>query len=186
MIVIKGKIVVISGPSGVGKGTICKKIMELINAKFSVSTTTRGPREGEINGKDYFFVTKDEFRKKIDDGEFLEYNIYNDNYYGTSKKVVLDMIDKGINVLLEIDVNGAYNIKKIFPNALLIYIAPPSIDVLRQRLMDRGTEEILIIEKRLKIAEEELKRVGFYDYVIINDDLDRAVREVKDCILKKI
>ncbi len=186
MIIIKGKIVVISGPSGVGKGTICKKIMELINAKFSVSTTTRSPREGEVEGKDYFFVTKDEFKEKIAEGEFLEYNIYNDNYYGTSKKVILDMINVGTNALLEIDVNGAYNIKKKFPDALLIYIAPPSMEVLRQRLIDRGTEEIDVIENRLKIAEEELKRVDFYDYVIINDDLDTAINEVKECILKKI
>ena len=181
-----GKLIVVSGPSGVGKGTICKKIMELINARFSVSTTTRSPREGEIEGKDYFFVTKDEFKEKIRQGEFLEYNVYNDNYYGTSKKVIVDMINKGINALLEIDVNGAYNIKKKFPDALLIYIAPPSIEVLRQRLIDRGTEEIDVIDKRLAIAEEELKRVDFYDYVIINDDLETAINEVKDCILKKI
>ena len=186
MIIIKGKIVVISGPSGVGKGTICKNIMELINARFSVSTTTRSPREGETEGKDYFFVTKEVFKKKIDEGEFLEYNIYNDNYYGTSKQVILDMINNGVNALLEIDVNGAYNIKKIFPEALLIYIAPPSMEILRQRLIDRGTEEISVIENRLKIAEEELKRVDFYDYVIVNDDLDKAVTEVKNCILKKI
>ena len=186
MIIIKGKIVVVSGPSGVGKGTICRKIMELINAKFSVSTTTRSPREGEVEGKDYFFVTKDEFKQKIEQGEFLEYNIYNDNYYGTSKKVILDIINDGTNVLLEIDVNGAFNIKRIFPDALLIYIAPPSMEVLKQRLIDRGTEEIEVIEERLKIAEEELKRVDFYDYVIVNDDLEKAVLEVKDCILKKI
>ena len=186
VIIIKGKIVVISGPSGVGKGTICKKIMELINARFSVSTTTRSPRYGEVDGKDYYFVTKDEFKKKLEEGEFLEYNIYNDNYYGTSKKVLSDMIDKGINAILEIDVNGAYNIKKKFPEALLIYIAPPSIEVLKQRLIDRGTEEMSVIQNRLEIAKEELKRVDFYDYVIINDDLDRAVMEVKECILKKI
>ena len=186
MIIIKGKIVVISGPSGVGKGTICKRIMELINAKFSVSTTTRSPREGEINGKDYYFVSTEVFREKIKNNEFLEYNIYNENYYGTSKNEVLDIINKGINVLLEIDVNGAYNIKKIFPEALLIYIAPPSMEVLRQRLIDRRTEEISVIENRLKIAEEELKMVEFYDYVIVNDDLDKAILEVKECILKKI
>ena len=186
MIIIKGKIVVVSGPSGVGKGTICKKIMELINARFSVSTTTRSPREGEVEGKDYFFVTKDEFKRMIDEGKFLEYNIYNDNYYGTSKQVIFDMINNGVNALLEIDVNGAFNIKKKFPEALLIYIAPPSMEVLRQRLIDRGTEEITVIENRLKIAEEELKRVDFYDYVIINDNLDEAVSQVKDCILKKI
>jgi len=186
VIIIKGKIVVISGPSGVGKGTICKRIMELINAKFSVSTTTRSPREGEINGKDYYFVSTEVFREKIKNNEFLEYNIYNENYYGTSKNEVLDIINKGINVLLEIDVNGAYNIKKIFPEALLIYIAPPSMEVLRQRLIDRRTEEISVIENRLKIAEEELKMVEFYDYVIVNDDLDKAILEVKECILKKI
>ena len=160
--------------------------MELINARFSVSTTTRSPREGEVEGKDYFFVTKDEFKRMIDEGKFLEYNIYNDNYYGTSKQVIFDMINNGVNALLEIDVNGAFNIKKKFPEALLIYIAPPSMEVLRQRLIDRGTEEITVIENRLKIAEEELKRVDFYDYVIINDNLDEAVSQVKDCILKKI
>lgn len=186
VIVIKGKIIVISGPSGVGKGTICKQIMEVIKAKYSVSTTTRAAREGEVNGVDYFFVTKEEFKEKIDNGEFLEYNIYNDNYYGTSKESVLDVINRGINVLLEIDVNGAYNIKKNFPDSLLIYIAPPSIEVLRQRLIDRGTEEISVIDKRMKIAEEELKRVDFYDAVVINDDLDKTTKEVKNIILKKI
>ena len=186
VIIIKGKIVVISGPSGVGKGTICKKIMEIINAKYSVSTTTRSPREGEVNGVDYYFVTKEEFRRKISKEEFLEYNIYNDNYYGTSKDVVFEMIDKGINVILEIDVNGAYNIKKKFPQALLIYIAPPSIEVLRQRLIDRGTEPISVINQRMEIAEEELRRIDFYDFVIINDDLEKATKEVKDIILKKI
>jgi len=186
VIIIKGKVVVISGPSGVGKGTICKKIMEIVNAKYSVSTTTRSPRDGEVEGVDYFFVTKEEFEEKIKNGEFLEYNVYNDNYYGTSKKVVLDMIDKGINALLEIDVNGAYNIKKIFPEALLVYIAPPSIEILRQRLIDRGTESVEVIDKRMEIAKSELKRIDFYDVVVINDNLDKAVLEVKENILKKI
>ena len=186
VIIIKGKIVVISGPSGVGKGTICKKIMELINAKYSVSTTTRSPREGEVEGRDYFFVTKEVFKDKINKGDFLEYNIYNDNYYGTSKEAVIDLVDKGINVILEIDVNGAFNIKKKYPEALLIYIAPPSIEVLKQRLIDRGTEDEETIENRLEIAREELKRIDFYDVVVINDDLEKAISEVKESILKKI
>ena len=182
----KGRFIVISGPSGVGKGTICNRIMKDVNAWYSVSTTTRSPREGEVDGVNYFFITKDEFKKKIEDGEFLEYNIYNDNYYGTSKKVVLDKINQGINVFSEIDVNGAHNIKKLFPDALLLYIAPPSIEVLRERLIGRGTETEEKINERLKIAEKELKEVDFYDYVVVNDDLDTATEEVKNIILNKM
>ena len=182
----KGKFIVISGPSGVGKGTICKKLFEEINAWYSISSTTRDPREGEVDGVNYFFITKDEFKKKIDEGEFLEYNYYNDNYYGTSKKMVLDKMNKGINVFSEIDVNGAKNIKKIFPDALLIYIAPPSMEELKKRLIGRGTDPIERINQRLAIAEEEMKQVAFYDHVVINDDLDRATKEVKNIILKEV
>ncbi len=182
----KGKFIVISGPSGVGKGTICKKLFEEINAWYSISSTTRDPREGEVDGVNYFFITKDEFKKKIDEGEFLEYNYYNDNYYGTSKKMVLDKMNEGINVFSEIDVNGAKNIKKIFPDALLIYIAPPSMEELKKRLIGRGTDPIERINQRLAIAEEEMKQVAFYDHVVINDDLDRATKEVKDIILKEV
>ncbi len=182
----KGKFIVISGPSGVGKGTICKKLFKEINAWYSVSFTTRAPREGEIDGVNYFFVTKEEFLKRIDEGEFLEYNYYNDNYYGTSKKIVLEKMEQGINVFSEIDVNGARNIKKIFPDALLIYIAPPSMDELRKRLIGRGTDPIERINERLSIAEEEMKQVGFYDYVVVNDELEKATKEVKEIILKEI
>ncbi len=182
----KGKFIVISGPSGVGKGTICKKLFEEINAWYSVSFTTRLPREGEVDGVNYFFVTKDEFKKKIDEGEFLEYNYYNDNYYGTSKKKVMEKMNEGVNVFSEIDVNGARNIKKIFPDALLIYIAPPSMEALKERLIGRGTEPIEKINQRLEIAEEEMKQVSFYDHVVVNDDLDRATNEVKEIILKEI
>ena len=184
--ILKGKFIVISGPSGVGKGTICNKLFKEINAWYSVSTTTRNPREGEVDGVNYFFVSKEEFEKKIKNGDFLEYNVYNDNYYGTSKKIVLEKMEEGINVFSEIDVNGAHNIKKIFPDALLIYIAPPSIDVLRERLIERGTEDIEKINQRLKIAEKELKEIDFYDYVVVNDDLERATKEVKNIILKEI
>lgn len=175
-----------SGPSGVGKGTICNKLMKELNAWYSVSTTTRSPREGEINGINYFFVTKEEFEKKIENGDFLEYNFYNGNYYGTSRDTVIEKINEGINVFLEIDVNGAHNIKKLFSNALLIYIAPPSIEVLRDRLINRGTESIEKINQRLEIAEKELQEINFYDYVIINDNLDDAINKVREIILKRM
>lgn len=179
----KGKFIVISGPSGVGKGTICNVLLKELNAWFSVSMTTRGIRDGEIDGVNYYFVNKEEFIKKIDEGKLLEYNIYNDNYYGTPKDKVLEKMNEGKDVFLEIDVNGARNIKKIFPDALLIYIAPPSIEELRNRLINRGTEEIEVIEKRLRIAEDELKQINFYDYVVINDDIDKAINDVREIIV---
>ena len=178
----QGKFIVVSGPSGVGKGTICNILMKEMRAEYSVSFTTREKRVGEIDGVNYNFISKEEFEKQINDGKFLEYNIYNGNYYGTSKDFVMEKINKGINIFSEIDVNGAKNIKKIFPDALLIYIAPPSIDELRKRLINRGTESIDKIEERLKIAEEELKQVSFYDNVIVNDNLDDATNEFRKII----
>ena len=179
----KGKFIVISGPSGVGKGTICNVLLKELNAWFSVSMTTRGIRDGEIDGVNYYFVSKEEFIKRIGEGKLLEYNIYNDNYYGTPKDKVLEKMNEGKDVFLEIDVNGARNIKKIFPDALLIYIAPPSIEELRNRLINRGTEDIDVIEKRLRIAEDELKQINFYDYVVINDDIVKAINDVKEIIV---
>ena len=181
----KGKFIVVSGPSGVGKGTILKQVINEDKGWLSVSFTTRSPREEEVDGVNYYFVTVDEFRKKIDSGEILEYNIYNENYYGTSKKMVIDKINAGVDVFLEIDVNGAHNIKKMFPDALLIYIAPPSIEELRRRLIDRGTESIEKINQRLEIAERELKEISFYDYVVVNDDLNVAINEVNSILEKE-
>ena len=181
----KGKFVIISGPSGVGKGTICNVLLKELDAWYSVSMTTRSIREGEIDGVNYYFINKDEFKKRINDGLLLEYNIYNDNYYGTPKDKVLEKLDEGIDVILEIEVNGARNIKKIFPDAILIYIAPPSMEILKERLIGRGTEDLETIEKRLKIAEDEMKQVDFYDYVIVNDNLDKAISDVKKVILKE-
>ena len=175
-----------SGPSGVGKGTICNTLMQELDAWYSVSMTTREIREGEVDGVNYYFISKEEFKKRIDEGKLLEYNIYNDNYYGTPMDKVLKKLEEGKNVFLEIDVNGARNIKKLFPNAILIYVAPPSIEELRNRLISRGTEEMDVIEKRLKIAEEELKQIDFYDYVVVNDDLDKAISKVREIILDKI
>ncbi len=181
----KGKFIVISGPSGVGKGTICDVLIKELNAWFSVSMTTRGIRDGEVDRVNYYFISKDEFIKRIDDGKLLEYNIYNDNYYGTPKDKVLEKLNEGIDVILEIDVNGARNIKKIFSDALLIYIAPPSIEVLRERLIGRKTESMDVIENRLNIAADELMQIDFYDYVVVNDKLDDAIEEVKNIILNE-
>ena len=127
-----------------------------------------------------------EFEEKIKNNEFLEYNIYNNNYYGTSRKTVLEKMDKGVNVFSEIDVNGGKNIKKIFPDALLIYIAPPSMKELKRRLIERGTDSEEVIKNRLKIAKQEAKEKKYYDYVVINDDLEVATKEVKDIILKEM
>lgn len=182
----KGKFIIISGPSGVGKGTICNVLLKELNAWFSVSMTTRGIRDGEVEGINYYFITKDEFKKRIEDGQLLEYNVYNYNYYGTPKDKVIEKLKEGVNVILEIDVNGARNIKNNFPDALLLYIAPPSIDILRERLIGRGTEDMQTIENRLKIAEEELKQVDFYDYVVVNDDLDEAINKVKNIIVEEV
>ena len=182
----KGKFIIISGPSGVGKGTICNVLLKELNAWYSVSMTTRNIREGEVDGVNYFFVTKDEFKKRIDEGKLLEYNIYNDNYYGTPKDKVLEKLEDGINVFCEIDVNGAKNVKKIFPDALLIYIAPPSIEELRERLIGRGTENSETIENRLRIAEEELKQIDFYDYVVVNDNLEEAISKVRNIICDEV
>lgn len=179
----KGRFIVLSGPSGVGKGTICNTLIKELDAWYSISMTTRGIRDGEVDGVNYYFVSRKEFEKRIEEGKLLEYNIYNGNYYGTPKDKILEKIEDGINVFSEIDVNGAFNIKKIFPDTLLIYIAPPSIEVLRDRLIGRGTEDIETIENRLKIAEDELKRVDFYDYVIVNDNLDEAIEKVRNIIL---
>ena len=182
----KGKFIVVSGPSGVGKGTICDRLVKELNAEYSVSYTTREPRVGEVNGVNYNFISMDDFKKKIELGDFLEYNLYNGNYYGTSKSFVLSRMEKGINVFSEIDVNGARNVKRIFPDALLIYIAPPSMEELRNRLIGRGTEDMEKINNRLAIAEKEMQQADMYDKVIVNDDLEKAIDEVRKVILEKI
>lgn len=178
----KGKFIVISGPSGVGKGTICNAIIKDNNAWLSISMTTRNIREGEVDGISYYFITKEEFEKRIEEGKFLEYNNYNGNYYGTPKDKVLEKLAEGKNVILEIDVNGGKNIKKIFPETILIYIKPPSLEELKNRLLTRGTETIEKIEERLKIAESEAKEIDKYDYVIVNDNLDEAIEKVENII----
>ena len=180
----RGKFIVISGPSGVGKGTICNLLLKekKNNLSYSISMTTRKKRVYENNGVEYYFTDKDDFKRRILNNEFLEYNIYNNEYYGTLKSIIMDKINNGINVITEIDVNGAKRIKKIFKNSILIYLTVPSIEELKRRLIKRGTETNDEIEQRLKIAIIEEKEKKNYDYIIMNDKLEKAVKEIENII----
>ena len=178
----KGIFIVLSGPSGVGKGTICKKLLEYFNAWYSVSMTTRLPREGEVNGKDYFFVSKEDFESKIKANDFLEYATYNNNYYGTPKSIINDKLNNNVDVITEIEINGAKNIKEIYKDSVLIYILPPSLSELEDRLRFRHTEDEETIQKRMNITKEEIKHIDIYDYVVENDDLDNSIRKVINII----
>ncbi|MCD7774250.1 MAG: guanylate kinase [Clostridiales bacterium] len=182
---IGSKLVVVSGPSGAGKDTIAAEIIKL-DGKFSlsVSATTRAPREGEVDGVNYFFLSEDEFLQNIRDNAFIEYAKYSSNYYGTLKRDVQSKIAEGKIIILVIDVQGAEKIKKEYPDSLSLFIMPPSKEILRQRLNDRMTEDNADIEKRIKIAEDEMKKRSSYDYVVVNDDLNAAVSEVYDIITK--
>jgi len=181
----KGMLIVISGPSGVGKGTICKELVKYFDAWFSVSVTTREKRDKEEEGKDYFYVTKEEFEEKIKDNEFLEYAIYNNNYYGTLKSKINEQLNNKVDVFVEIEINGAKNIKKIYKDSILIYILPPSLEELELRLRGRKTEDEETIRKRMNITKEELKEIDIYDYVVINDDLEKTIEKIKNIIEKE-
>ena len=184
----KGLFIVISGPSGVGKGTICNIIMKNkhINLEYSISMTTRKKRKCEINGIHYYFTNKKNFENKIRNNDFIEYAIYNNEYYGTLKSEVLNKINSGKYIISEIDIQGAKKIKEEFSNSVLIYILPPSIEELKNRLYKRGTESPEEIEERLKLAVIENKNKYFYDYIVINDKLSEAVDEIENIILNKI
>lgn len=180
----RGLLIVLSGPSGVGKGTIRKAMFEKENHNFtySISMTTRKPREGEVDGKDYYFVTKDEFLKRIDEGKFLEHAEFVGNYYGTPLDKVNEQLDLGKEVILEIDVKGAMQVKKKVPDAVLIFILPPTKETLYERLKGRGTETEEVIKKRIETANEELLISKNYDYAVINDKVDKAVDEIMEII----
>ena len=175
----KGVLSVISGFSGVGKGTIVKKLLsEHDEYAVSISATTRAPRTGETNGREYFFLTKDQFESMIKNDGLIEYAKYVDNYYGTPREYVEGKLAEGKDVILEIDAQGAMQIKRQYPDAVLIFIVPPAAEVLRKRLIGRGTESMDKITDRLKRAGEETAYIEHYDYVVVNDMLDEAVMDV--------
>ena len=179
----KGKLFVISGPSGAGKGTICKEVLDgERNIKMSVSMTTRAPRDGEIDKVHYQFVDHEKFLTLIEDDGFLEHaNVYG-NFYGTPKKQVMEWLEQGIDVILEIDVQGALQVKKTYPEGVFIFILPPSIEELKKRIMGRGSETEETMARRLGAALREISCIDQYDYRVINEDLDTAIGCVRSII----
>ena len=179
----QGILVVVSGFSGAGKGTLMKELLKRYdNYALSISATTRAPIEGETDGKEYFFVTKEQFEKMRDERKLIEYAQYVNNYYGTPKEYVEQKMAEGKDVILEIEIQGALKVKKRFPDALLLFVTPPSAEELRRRLVGRGTETLEVINARLARAAEEASGMEAYDYLLINDDLDRCVEEMHQLI----
>lgn len=179
----EGILVVISGFAGTGKGTVVKGLLEKYdNFALSVSMTTRQPRPGEENGKSYFFVDKETFEKTIEEGGLIEHACYCDNYYGTPKAYVEEQLKAGKDVILEIEIQGALNIKKMFPTALLLFIMPPSAEELKRRLVGRGTETPEVVDKRMRRAAEESEGIDNYDYIVINDKVDQCVADTYSII----
>ena len=180
----KGILIVVSGFSGAGKGTLMKRLVsDYDNYALSVSMTTRQPRTGEVDGREYFFSTKEEFEKKIEEEGLVEYACYCGNYYGTPREYVEKKLEEGKDVILEIEIQGALKIKQNFPTALLLFVMPPSAAELKRRLVGRGTETEDVIEKRLKRATEEAEGIENYDYIVINDNLEECVREMHGLIM---
>lgn len=180
----KGSLFVISAPSGAGKTTLCQKLREIVpDVKFSVSYTTRKPRAGEVDGVHYSFVDEDEFRSMIAEGEFVEWAQVHGNFYGTSKRRIEVMINEGFDVILDIDVQGGRQIKEHFPDSVLIFVLPPSMDELKKRLTGRMSDAEDVIKKRLKNAADEIREYKNYDYVIINDNFDDALEEIVAIII---
>ena len=179
----RGVLCVVSGFSGAGKGTLMRRLLsEYDSYALSVSAATRQPREGEADGREYFFKTNEEFEQMIRDGELLEYAKYVDHYYGTPRSYVMKNLEAGKDVLLEIEIQGAMNIRKAFPEALLIFVTPPSAEELRNRLIGRGTEDIGTIEARLSRASEEAAGMDQYDYLVVNDQVERCAEEMHGII----
>lgn len=180
----KGILVVLSGPSGAGKGTICKSFLERNkNVKLSISCTTRSPREGEVDGVNYFFITKDKFEKMIEEDAFLEYaNVY-ENFYGTPKSYVEKTLEEGHDVVLEIDTQGALAVREKFKDGVLVFLMPPSLDELESRIVGRGSETEESLKRRLGAAADEIKLAEKYNYVVTNDTIENAVKKVESIII---
>ena len=179
----KGLLLVVSGPSGAGKGTICKALLNKNDQiKLSVSATTRKPRNGEVHGVNYFFIEKEEFAKMIENGEFLEYAQIYDNFYGTPKAAIIECLEKGQDVILEIEMQGARQIKEVYPEGVFIFVLPPSLEELKRRIVGRGTETQEEIEKRFSCAFEEINQIVNYDYFIVNEDIEKSVSDVEAII----
>lgn len=183
----KGLLIVVSGPSGAGKDTIINEVIKRknINAWISISMTSRLPRGNEVNGKEYFFVTKEEFEDNIKKGNFLEYAEYNGNYYGTPKHKIDEYLNKGIDVILIIEIQGALQIKELIPEALFIFIMPPSMEELKERLIARGTDTNDKIISRFKTAYQEINEVTKYNYVVVNDVLENAIEKVSSILISE-
>lgn len=182
----KGLLLVISGFSGAGKGTVMKRMLELHKEySLSISATTRKPRTGEVDGREYFFKTVEEFEKMIADDALIEHAQYVGNYYGTPKAYVEEQLDKGNNVILEIEIQGAMNIKRMFPDAVLMFITPPTAEELEKRLRGRGTEDEATIMARLSRASEEAEGVENYDYIVVNDEVDACVSRIHEIVLSE-
>lgn len=178
----KGILTVVSGFSGAGKGTLMKALLQKYDYELSISATTRAPRNGEVHGREYFFLTRNEFESMIETGKLIEWAEYVGNYYGTPKEYVEKQLEAGKDVILEIEIQGALKVREIFPDALLLFVTPPNITELKKRLIGRGTESMETINKRLIRASEEASYMKDYDYIIVNDDLQECVETTHQVI----